>query len=43
MKHGAAETGSPSTQLLAFAQMLSNDSARLKTEVQKFLTTVRAA
>jgi len=29
--------------VLSSAQMLSSDSARLKTEVQKFLTTVRAA
>jgi methyl-accepting chemotaxis protein len=43
VKHGAAETGSASSQVLASAQLLSNDSARLKTEVDKFLTTVRAA
>ena len=43
VKHGATETGSASGQVLASAQMLSNDSARLKTEVDKFLTTVRAA
>jgi methyl-accepting chemotaxis protein len=29
--------------VLSAAQMLSNDSGRLKTEVSKFLTTVRAA
>jgi methyl-accepting chemotaxis protein len=43
VKHGAAETGSASSQVFASAQMLSNDSARLKTEVENFLTTVRAA
>lgn len=43
VKHGATETGSASSQVLASAQMLSNDSARLQTEVEKFLTTVRAA
>lgn len=40
---GAGETGAASGQVLSSAQMLSSDSARLKTEVQKFLTTVRAA
>lgn len=43
VKHGATETGSASSQVLASAQMLSNDSARLKTELEKFLTSVRAA
>lgn len=43
VKHGAAETGSASTQVLASAQMLSKDSARLHSEVEQFLTTVRAA
>ncbi|WP_027575151.1 methyl-accepting chemotaxis protein [Bradyrhizobium sp. WSM1743] len=43
VKHGAAETGSASTQVLASAQMLSRDSARLHSEVEQFLTTVRAA
>lgn len=43
VKHGATETGSASSQVLASAQILSNDSARLQTEVEKFLTTVRAA
>jgi methyl-accepting chemotaxis protein len=40
---GASETGTASSQVLASAQTLSNDSARLKTEVDKFMTTVRAA
>lgn len=43
VKHGATETGSASSQVLASAQMLSNDSARLKTELAKFLISVRAA
>ncbi|MBH5398817.1 methyl-accepting chemotaxis protein [Bradyrhizobium sp. CNPSo 4010] len=43
VKRGASETGSASTQVLASAQMLSTDSARLKAEVDNFLTTVRAA
>lgn len=43
VKHGATETGSASSQVLASAQMLSNDSARLKTELEKFLTSIRAA
>ncbi|WP_018319128.1 methyl-accepting chemotaxis protein [Bradyrhizobium sp. WSM2793] len=43
VQQGATETGSASSQVLASAQTLSNDSARLKTEVEKFLTTVRAA
>lgn len=40
---GAGETGSASTQVLASAQSLSGESNRLKTEVDKFLSTVRAA
>lgn len=40
---GAAETGSASSQVLASAKALSGDSRILKTEVEKFLTTVRAA
>ena len=43
VQRGANETGSASSQVLASAQTLSNDSARLRTEVEKFLTTVRAA
>jgi methyl-accepting chemotaxis protein len=43
VQQGATETGSASSQVLASAQTLSNDSARLKTEVEKFLSTVRAA
>jgi len=40
---GAAETGSASAQVLSSAQSLSSESNRLKLEVDKFLTTVRAA
>ncbi|MBN8967624.1 MAG: cache domain-containing protein [Rhizobiales bacterium] len=43
VKDGASETGAASSQVLASAQMLSNDSARLKAEVDRFLATVRAA
>ncbi|MEH2709865.1 methyl-accepting chemotaxis protein [Bradyrhizobium elkanii] len=43
VQRGATETGSASSQVLASAQTLSNDSARLKIEVENFLTTVRAA
>jgi methyl-accepting chemotaxis protein len=43
VQHGASETGSASSQLLSAARMLSRDSNRLKDEVGKFLSTVRAA
>ena len=43
VQRGAAETGSASSQVLSAAQMLSGDSNRLKSEVGKFLATVRAA
>ena len=43
VQHGASETGSASAQVLAAAQSLSGDSQRLKLEVGKFLSTVRAA
>ncbi|WP_424629688.1 methyl-accepting chemotaxis protein [Bradyrhizobium sp. SYSU BS000235] len=43
VSRGAGETGAASGQVLSSAQMLSSDSSRLKTEVEKFLTTVRAA
>ncbi len=39
----AGETGSSSNQVLASAQALSGEGTRLKMEVDKFLTTVRAA
>ncbi|MCA1468630.1 CHASE3 domain-containing protein [Bradyrhizobium sp. IC3195] len=43
VQRGATETGTASSQVLLAAQMLSNDSGRLKSEVSKFLTNVRAA
>jgi methyl-accepting chemotaxis protein len=43
VQRGATETGTASSQVLSAAQMLSNDSGRLKSEVSKFLTNVRAA
>jgi methyl-accepting chemotaxis protein len=43
VQRGTGETGSASSQVLSAAQTLSRDSNRLKTEVGKFLDTVRAA
>jgi methyl-accepting chemotaxis protein len=43
VQRGASETGSASAQVLSASQSLSRDSNRLKTEVGKFLNTVRAA
>jgi PAS domain S-box-containing protein len=43
VQRGTAETGSASSQVLSSAQALAQDSVRLKTEVGKFLTSVRAA
>jgi methyl-accepting chemotaxis protein len=43
VQRGATETGSASTQVLSAAKSLSSDSSRLKSEVSKFLTGVRAA
>jgi methyl-accepting chemotaxis protein len=43
VNRGATETGSASAQVLASAQSLSSESHHLKTEVEKFLITVRAA
>jgi methyl-accepting chemotaxis protein len=43
VQRGATETGSASTQVLSAAQSLSSDSTRLKDEVGRFLTAVRAA
>jgi len=43
VNRGASETGSASAQVLSSAQSLSNESNRLKSEVGKFLNTVRAA
>ena len=43
VNRSAGDTGSASSQVLASAQMLANENKRLKTEVVKFLATVRAA
>ena len=43
VKRGASETGQASSHLLSAAQSLTNDSKRLRTEVDRFLETVRAA
>jgi methyl-accepting chemotaxis protein len=43
VQRGAIETGSASEQVLSAATSLSNDSNRLKREVERFLITVRAA
>lgn len=42
IQRGAGETGSASSQVLSAAKSLSSDSSRLKLEVGKFLSTVRA-
>jgi methyl-accepting chemotaxis protein len=43
VNQGASATGAASSQVLASARSLSQESARLKTEVENFLSTVRAA
>jgi methyl-accepting chemotaxis protein len=43
VNRGASETGSASSQVLTSAQSLSGESQHLKLEVDKFLSTVRAA
>lgn len=43
VNRGAGETGSASTKVLSSAQALSTEGAKLKAEVEKFLSTVRAA
>jgi methyl-accepting chemotaxis protein len=43
VNRGAGETGSASAQVLSSAQSLSHESNHLKAEVDKFLSTVRAA
>jgi methyl-accepting chemotaxis protein len=40
---GATESGTASAQMLTSARMLANESNRLKLEMDKFLSTVRAA
>ncbi|MEN3385745.1 MAG: methyl-accepting chemotaxis protein [Hyphomicrobiales bacterium] len=43
VNRGAGETGSASSQVLSSAKSLSSESSHLKLEVEKFLSTVRAA
>ena len=43
VSEGAVQTGSASTQVLQSARALSTESSLLKSEVEKFLATVRAA
>jgi methyl-accepting chemotaxis protein len=43
VQRGAHETGSASSQVLTSAQSLSFESSRLKSEVGRFLDTIRAA
>jgi methyl-accepting chemotaxis protein len=43
VQRGASETGSASSQVLSAAQSLSSESSRLRLEVGKFLSSVRAA
>jgi methyl-accepting chemotaxis protein len=43
VERGASETGAASSKLLSAAQLLANDSKRLRSEVDRFLSTVRAA
>ncbi|WP_295844632.1 HAMP domain-containing methyl-accepting chemotaxis protein [Tardiphaga sp.] len=43
VQRGASETGSASSKVLTAAKSLSGESARLKLEVSKFLSSVRAA
>ena len=43
VQRGATETGSASPQVLSAARSLSGNSTRLKAEVSKFLSSVRAA
>jgi len=40
---GAGATGSSAAEVLSSAQSLANESAKLKTAVEQFLSTVRAA
>ncbi|CCD97781.1 methyl-accepting chemotaxis protein [Bradyrhizobium sp. STM 3809] len=43
VQQGASETGSASAQVLSAAKTLSQDSSKLRSEVGRFLQTVRAA
>jgi hypothetical protein len=42
VNRGASETGSASTQVLASARSLSAEGNKLKIEIDRFLSTVRA-
>jgi methyl-accepting chemotaxis protein len=43
VQQGASQTGTASSQVLSAAKSLSSENSRLKSEVEKFLSTVRAA
>jgi methyl-accepting chemotaxis protein len=43
LQRGANETGSASSQVLGSARALSQESARFKSRIRKFLDSVRAA
>jgi len=43
VNRSATEAGSASSQVLASAKLLATESARLKREMDRFLTTIRAA
>jgi methyl-accepting chemotaxis protein len=43
VQRGISETGAASSQVLSAAKSLSKESDRLKREVGKFMSTVRAA
>jgi methyl-accepting chemotaxis protein len=43
VQRGASDTRSASSRMLSAAQSLSGENGRLKTEVAKFLNSVRAA
>jgi len=43
VNRGSSATGSASSQVLSSAQSLAGQSGHLRQEVEKFLTTVRAA
>lgn len=43
VNRGAAETGAASAQVLQSARSLSAESARLRTELDRFMANIRAA
>jgi methyl-accepting chemotaxis protein len=43
VQRGASETGSASSQVLSAARALTSESERLKSEMGRFLGTVRSA